>query len=310
MYTTFGLILYLMKKVGYLIVFLIHSINGSSQDLFLHSDTLNNQRLIGVTSTVTLAWVGSMTALSQIWYKDIPKSKFHTFDDSKNWLQMDKVGHFYAAYKINHLTSQSFNWSGLDRKKSVWIGTGVSLGYQTTFELFDGVSQEWGFSWSDMGANALGSFSYLSQQLIWEEERIIPKFSSFPTSFAKIRPTILGDTFTESLLKDYNGQTYWLSISPGMFMKHSKIPKWASISIGYSVNAKLVGDESSYLDPITGINYQEQREFLLSLDIDFSQLPIKRPWLKLIVKQFNYLKIPFPALIYRGNQFHGSWTGW
>lgn len=299
-----------MKKVGYILVFLFHSINGYSQDLFLHADTLNNKRFIGVTSSVSLAWIGSMTALSQIWYKDIPKSKFHTFDDSRNWLQMDKVGHFHFAYKINHLTSQSFIWSGLDRRKSAWIGAGVSLGYQATFEIFDGMTKEWGFSWSDIAANTLGSGAYLAQQLIWEEERIIPKFSSFPSSFAQVRPTILGNTFTESIFKDYNGQTYWLSFNPSMFLKNSRIPKWASISIGYSVNAKLVGDESSYLDPITGINYHEQREFLLSLDIDFSQLPIKRPWLKMIVKQFNQLKIPFPALIYRGKQFYGSWTGW
>ncbi len=281
-----------------------------SQSFFTPADSLKKGRLLGVSTGVATVWAGSMLGLSQVWYKDIPKSKFHSFDDSKEWLQMDKAGHFYAAYKINQLTSDLFIWSGLNKKTSLWLGTGISLGYQTTFEIFDGYSKDWGFSWSDMAGNAIGSFSYLGQQLIWGEERIIPKFSTFPTQFASIRPEVLGSNFGESFLKDYNGQTYWLSFSPGTFFKNSKIPKWACISVGYSVYGKLVGDESSYTDVNTGITYSAKREVKLSLDIDFSKLPIKRPWLKAVVKQFNYLKIPFPTVIYRGNQFVGSWSGW
>ncbi len=281
-----------------------------SQSFFLPADSLNKPRLIGVSSGVAAVWAGSMIGLSQVWYKDIPKSKFHTFDDSKEWMQMDKAGHFYAAYKINHLTSDLFIWSGLNKKTSLWLGTGISLGYQTTFEIFDGYSQQWGFSWSDMTANAVGSFSYLGQQLVWGEERIIPKFSTFPTEFAAVRPEVLGSTFGESFLKDYNGQTYWLSFSPGTFFKNSRVPKWACISVGYSVHEKLVGDADTYFDATSGITYSAKREVKLSLDIDFSKLPIKRPWLKAVVKQFNYLKIPFPTLIYRGDKFVGSWSGW
>lgn len=156
----------------------------------------------------------------------------------------------------------------------------------------------------------MGSLSYLGQELVWGEERIIPKFSAFPTEYAKIRPAVLGSNFAESFLKDYNGQTYWLSFSPGTFFKNSKIPKWACISFGYSVDAKLVGDSETYFDVATGTTYNAKREFLLSLDIDFSRLPIKKPWLKAIVKQFNYLKLPFPSLIVRGDQLVGSWSGW
>lgn len=219
---------------------------------------------------------------------------------------MDKAGHFYISHKISQFCRDKYVWSGLDNKTSTWIAAGISVGYQTTFEFLDAYSADWGFSWSDVAANTLGTISYTTQSLIWEEERIIPKFSYSPTEFAAIRPAVLGSTFAESLLKDYNGQTYWLSFSPGTFFKESKIPKWACISIGYSAHAKLKGDQESYTDVTSGINYQSQREFLLSLDIDFSRLPIKRPWLKAIVKQFNYFKIPFPALRIRGGQVGGS----
>ena len=71
-----------------------------------------------------------------------------------------------------------------------------------------------------------------------------------------------------------------------------------------------MGNKGYYLSPISGKEYFEKREFLLSLDIDFSRLPIKKRWLKVIVSQLNYLKIPFPALLIRGDKLGGSWTGY
>ena len=111
-------------------------------------------------------------------------------------------------------------------------------------------------------------------------------------------------------MKDYNGQTYWLSFSPGTFFKKSKIPKWACISVGYGVHAKLVGSEEYYLDQSTGREYYSKRELLFSLDIDFSRIPVKKQWLKVLLKQFNYVKIPFPALILRDGRILGSLTGY
>ena len=259
----------------------------------------NRNRFIWSSVGIGSAWGGSMIGLNQVWYRQINKSAWNTFDDSKNWLQMDKVGHFYAAYKINALATELYEWSGVKSKNAVWYGVGVSLGFQTTLELLDAHTEEWGWSWGDVAGNVLGSAGYLTQKLIWNEQRIIPKFSYTPTEFAEIRPSVLGGTFAESLLKDYNGQTYWLSVSPGAFFKNSKIPKWACISIGYSAHEKLVGSEAFYQDPITGLEYNEQREFLFSLDIDFSRIPVKRPWVRAILKKLNYLKIPFPALMLR-----------
>lgn len=266
---------------------------------FEKSPAPNKGRIIGVSSSVGSVWAGSMIALQTIWYADGSSGSFQFFDDSRNWLQMDKVGHVYTAYQLNRLTGDLYQWSGVNQKTSTWIGFGVSMGYQTTLEILDGFSGEWGWSWADFGSNTFGSSIYAAQELIWKEQRILPKFSYSPSPFASVRPSVLGSSFSESLLKDYNGQTYWLSLSPASFFKNSRIPKWACISFGYSIHEKLVGSEAIYIDPVTNITYNEQREFLFSLDIDFSQIPIKRPWLKAVVKQFNYLKIPFPALVLR-----------
>jgi VanZ family protein len=249
----------------------------------------NTSIIIGSSSVM------GFTLLHQVWYKEYQNSKFHLYNDSKNWLQMDKLGHVYTANKLSHLFYNTYSRTGIKPAKAALIGSSLGLGFQTTIEVMDGFSSGWGFSWSDMAANTVGSLSFLSQQLLWQEEKLILKFSYHPTEYAELRPEVLGSNFSERLLKDYNGQTYWLSFSPNIIFK--KVPNWACLSLGYSVNAKLVGDKENYYDPIEGKNFFSNRQYLLSLDIDFSKLPIKKVWLKKIVKQFNYLKIPFPALM-------------
>jgi hypothetical protein len=95
-----------------------------------------------------------------------------------------------------------------------------------------------------------------------------------------------------------------LSFNPSLFYKNSSFPKWICLSLGYSADAKLVGDSDTYTSGTT--NYYAHREFLFSFDVDFSRLPIKKPWLKALVKQFNYLKVPFPALILSDGKVRAS----
>ena len=300
----------MLRSITLYLILIVTDIGYSQTSFFAPADSLHMGRFIGVSSGVGVVWTGSMIGLSELWYGKVEKTQWHTFDDSRNWLQMDKAGHFYAAYKINQLNTELYRWTGLNRRKALWLGTGISIAYQTTFEMLDAYSAEWGFSWSDVVSNTLGTLSYLTQQIVWDEERIIPKFSFAPTEFAAVRPAILGNSYGESLMKDYNGQTYWLSFSPGTFFRNSKIPKWACISVGYGVHAKLVGSEEFYLDQITGTEYYSQRECLISLDIDFSRIPVRRQWLKVLLKQLNYVKIPFPALILRDGRMMGSLTGY
>jgi hypothetical protein len=181
-------------------------------------------------------------------------------------------------------------------KNADWVGVGVGLSYLTFLEVLDGFSDEWGFSAYDMLANVSGSALFWGQERLFKQQIIVPKFSFHPTEYAALRPEILGSTFTEKLLKDYNGQTYWLSFSPGT-MSDNKFPKWLCFSLGYSADQKIVGSEETYL------NYHSRREFLVSMDIDFSRIPVKNHFLKTVFSQLNYLKIPFPALILQGNKF-------
>ncbi len=288
----------------FLVLFI--GINAWSQSTLLSpSESLNKKRLTASSIGTCAIWSGSIIGLSAVWYKDYPKTSFQTFDDSQEWMQMDKMGHVFSAYHLSDKVSKIYRWSGLDRKKSAFIGAGVGWGYQLSFEFLDAQSAGWGFSWSDVGANTLGSGLFLSQELIWQEQYLKLKFSYSPSDYAQYRPSILGSNFSERLLKDYNGQTYWLTFSPGSIFPKSKIPVWIAIAAGYSVDAKLVGNNDFYQTGDGLKRFEAKREFVLSLDLDVTKLPIKKPWLKKLLSPFNVIKIPFPALVFRGNNVSG-----
>lgn len=245
--------------------------------------------------------IGSFAALYPIWYAQNASSKFHFFDDFGNWGNVDKYGHSYSAYQLSKLSSDFYRWAGVPKKKSAIIGSLVGLSYQSTLEVFDGFSNGYGFSWGDMLFNTLGSGIYLSQEWAWSEQKLIPKFSYHPTKFAVLRPEILGSNQAERFLKDYNGQTYWLSFSPNHFSKNSMFPKWLCISIGYGIDGRLVGDQTSYTSA-DGMAYHSRQQYYLSMDIDLKSLPIKNKTIKKIISAFNYLKIPAPTVSFQKNK--------
>ncbi|PKR80483.1 DUF2279 domain-containing protein [Brumimicrobium salinarum] len=249
--------------------------NLQAQTFFEKDSVFNVKRTAWTSGVIGAGWLGSVVSLKNIWYKENWTNKFHTFDDSKQWLGMDKVGHFYTGNMITKNISSVYDWSGMNRSQRLIIGSTVGFGYLTTLEILDGYSEEWGFSWADLGANALGVAWYVWQDLVWEEQRFKLKFSAHLTPYASYRPEVLGSSFPERLLKDYNGQTYWLSFTPSQFLNSSSFfPNWLSFSFGYSVDKKLHGDLNVYnhIDSKLGIEtFNAERQFLFSLDIDFEQ---------------------------------------
>lgn len=253
------------------------------------------KRVILSSSIMGLAYASSLVALNGVWYKEFPKSKFHFFNDGANWMQMDKFGHGFSGYLLSQKAGDLYRWSGV-KKSYPWIGVGIGMSYLGALEFMDAYSQGWGFSTYDVLANFSGGALYLSQELIFKEQLVLPKFSFFPSKYAAYRPEVLGSNFPEQLLKDYNGQTYWFSFPIGGFAPSVKKMNWLCLSLGYSVDQKLVGDQDAYLD------FRAARQFLVSLDIDLTRLPIKNSTLKKVLAQLNMIKIPFSALmIQQGN---------
>ena len=104
----------------------------------------------------------------------------------------------------------------------------------------------------------------------------------------------MGNGFFEEFLKDYNGQTYWLSGNIHSFFKDSKVPKWLNVAVGYGAEGMLVGDNES-VDNL-GITQNPKRQFYLSLDVDLSRIKTNSHLLKSILEVLNVIKVPFQAL--------------
>lgn len=282
-----------------LLLFLIGSFSNAfgqgKLDSFLKpADSLNTQRRNTVVISEAVALTGTLVALNQVWYSDYAKSSFHLKNDNAQWLQMDKAGHVFSSYQMGRFGAELLEWSGASQKSQLIYGSTLGLGFLTAVEVFDGHSSEWGFSWGDMVANASGTALYVSQELLWKEQRIVPKFSFHTTPYASARPNVLGESLNEQILKDYNGQTYWLSGNIHSFFKDSKIPKWMNVAVGYGAEGMITGDDAL----VNTVFFPEKtriRQFYLSLDVDLTKIETQSHTLKTLFSIFNTIKIPAPT---------------
>ncbi|CAN5631158.1 DUF2279 domain-containing protein [soil metagenome] len=276
-----------------------------SISFFTPSPVYNPAKANGLAIGMTTAYVGGMSILYGVWYKDYPTQAFHLFDDSKEWLQMDKLGHTGSAYYLSRWSAGMVRWTGTEQKKAAWIGTGIGYGFQLTVEVMDGFSSEWGFSTTDILANTVGAGLFLSQELGWKEQRIAFKMSYHQSDFAKYRPNVLGSSFSERVLKDYNGQTYWLSANIKSFLhRESKFPAWLNFAVGYGADG-MVGAEDNNVETegTPPADLKRYRQYYLSADIDLTRIKTRSPLLKTVFEVFGFIKIPAPTIEYnsKGN---------
>lgn len=275
-------------------LFFTYSMSASdSLSLFL------KQRKIGLGTSAGLISCGSLFYLNNIWYHEYERSKFHTFNDNTEWLQMDKCGHMITTYQTGRIIMETMQWAGFSKKQQALGGASGFL-YMGIVEFMDGYSAGWGFSYGDIAANTLGSASAIVQKLIWNQQRLQLKVSFFPSKYAQYRSDQLGDTFLIQMLKDYNGQTYWLSINPTTFFKNEiKFPKWLNIAFGYGANGMLGARYNNVLaqdEKGNTFNFKRYRQYYFSLDVDLTRIKTKSKILKTVFSGLNIIKIPFPNL--------------
>jgi uncharacterized protein YfiM (DUF2279 family) len=292
-----------LKNKNYIIFFFFFSgllWSQTSLDTFLTpSDTLNSKRFKTLVLSEASIGTAALVGLNQVWYADYPRSNFHFINDNAEWLQMDKAGHVFSSYHLGSFGANAMKWSGASRKKQLIYGATLGLAFMTTVEVFDGYSANWGASLGDVAANISGTALFVSQELLWNEQRIIPKFSFHTTPYASRRPNVLGSSLQEQLLKDYNGQTYWLSVNISSFIKNSKVPKWLNIAFGYGAEGMITGNDE-LVNTIFLPESKRYRQFYLSLDVDLTKIETKSHFVKTILTIFNTIKIPAPAIEIKG----------
>ncbi|MCC6287722.1 MAG: DUF2279 domain-containing protein [Chitinophagaceae bacterium] len=254
------------------------------------SNTYQPHRLKKVVITEAVITTAVSAGLYFLWYKKFPRSKFHFFNDRREWLQMDKMGHATTAYNVGVLQYDMMRWCGIKKNDAIVIGAATALGGLTIIEILDGFSTHWGFSKADMLANLVGTAIFASQQRWWDQQRISLKFSAHLSPYAQYYPAELGNNFTSRLLKDYNGQSYWLSFNIKSFLPlSSKFPAWPSVAIGYGADGMIGGHNNPAIIKDKAIpHFERTRRYMLSADADLFRVRSVAP-----VDAATYILKPF-----------------
>lgn len=272
---------------------------GAHASHYEFPDSINNKKLAFVISSEAVFYVGGVSYLAFSWYKDQEMVPFHFYNDNLGYLQIDKLGHAMTAYKESYYGYYGLRSAGVSKKKALIFGGPLGLFMQTPIEIFDGLFPGWGFSWGDMIANTAGSLLLVGQELAWEDQIIKLKMSYQRSPYAKVAPGLLGYNQLESFVYDYNGHTYWLSTNLNKIVPSRHLPDWLNIAFGYSANG-MYGEFKNYTRyggkeiPET-VRY---RQFLFSLDVDWTKIKTKNKILRSIFRNMLVLKLPFPAIEY------------
>lgn len=293
-----------MKKSSLAILlslsFFLANAQTDSTGFFAPAKTLNKKRFNGLMIGSASLYTVSMAGLYVAWYKDYPLTGFHFFDDNQEWMQMDKAGHVTTSYHIGKYYIDMLRWSGLERKKAIWLGGSMGSVFLTTIEILDGFSAEYGASWGDLIANTAGSLAVIGQALAWDEQRIILRYSFINSPGWQYRPNLLGSNFAERLIKDYNSYTAWVSFNIHSFLPEtSRFPRWLNVAFGYGANGMLGAHSNPAIyNGATLPHFERYRQYYFSLDVQLSKIRTKSRALKLIFSALDVVKFPFPALEY------------
>lgn len=271
------------------------------------ADTLVPGRRNAVIALQAAGTAVSFTGLYVLWYKDYPQSGFHFINDSKQWLQVDKIGHALSVHQITHQLYDLNRWTGASEKSSLLWAAGAAYGYMLGIEIMDGLSANWGFSGYDILANTIGSGLFVGQQLAWKEQRFSLKFSYTPDPWLQKEGFpgdrarhLYGSNLLENIAKDYNGQTVWLSMNIwSLCGKPQNFPRWINVAVGHSAENMLGAKRNRWMENgvvVDASAFPRYRQFLLSLDVDLTKIENKPLPLELLSRVFQIVKVPFPAL--------------
>jgi len=306
-----------VQSAGYKTIessFTKNTLERSKKGIFHSATAYNQKRFLGVLGISNAAYISTMVGVSKLWYSQFDKTSFHFIKDGKNWKQMDKMGHTWTAYTETVLLQDLYEWTGLNKKKATILAAISATIYQGSIEILDGQSAAWGASWGDLAANTIGVGMAAGQNLIWNEQKILIKYSAhkidynnLPDELRTRAEDLYGNSFAERMLKDYNGQTYWLSFNP--FEQSTKWPAWLNLAVGTGIDQVYGATSNVWVKDDFTYDYSHilpRREFYLALDINLTKIQTPYAWLNFILHSLNSIKIPSPTLVFSNNKWQAK----
>ncbi len=274
-----------------------------------NSNKINKSTVFKVAAFTGAYYAGSLTVLSDVWFEGKEKVPFHFYNDNNGYLQVDKFGHMFGGYVYSYTGFHLMKCLGFSGKEALIFGGTLGLVLQTPIEIMDGIHEGYGFSWGDMLANSMGSAMVIGQELLFHEQIIKYKFSYRESEYSKNANGYFGDSSLDRFFNDYNGHTYWFSIPINRFILKDKLPSWLNFSIGYGANGMY--GEFENITQYNGIEIPETkryRQYLFSLDIDWTKIETNSGFLKTLFTAMTFIKLPFPTLEYNTlGKFRGHW---
>lgn len=280
-------------------------IDSTNQKLLIFEPAteVSKPRLYSVSGIWAASYGSSLYLLSTYWYNDL--QGFRIFNDNKNWLQVDKMGHAHTCYFQGAWGNQILQWAGVKHLPATLIGGSIGFANQLVIEILDGRSPDFGWSNGDFLANASGTALFIGQELLWKEQRITTKFGYTLQDYSKYNNPLIEEvalnefgTGGEAFFKDYNAHTYWLSANVSSFLpEKNKFPKWINVAVGMGGDQMFHANDNSN----RGIELQRNRNYYLSLDADFTKFKAKSGFGKTMLFLLNSFKLPFPALSVNSN---------
>lgn len=267
--------------------------------------------LLRVAFAFTTVWVLILVGLVELWYPAGGRVGFHWFDDHAEWLQMDKLGHFFCTFHFAMGWAYVLRFGGIPRKMAAWVGAVIAFLTMLPIEVMDGFSPAYGASLSDLLANTLGATAVVVQSYFFEWIPIMPKFSFHPTHFAALRPALLGNSWWEQIFKDYNGQTIWFVADVNTLVRRKIFPSWLRLAIGVGAEGLLGGHDNVWQSQDgKEINFSDvtrYRQLYISVDINWGKSPRNHWLVRSLWHVLHWIKCPAPTLEFnaeRGMVWH------
>lgn len=262
--------------------------------------TIDGSPLLRVSNIkpFTLAATGGMYAgimiglhvyqMQTFWQQRSPV--FTVIEDGSYAKGVDKFGHFFGSSLMCYYSTEVLQASGLSVESAHVWGTLMGMVYQTYVEIEDGYGSNWGFSPSDMYANAAGAAFFLTQYYVPFLQNFSVKWIYTPASWIGESARAEGLTFID----DYSSSTFYLSCKVFNLLPQTAQqwwPKWLNIAAGYAAR----GLDTPASDA----------KFILALDYDLPELlPDFRTtvggtagdvlnWCK---QTLNFIKLPSPSI--------------
>jgi len=172
----------------------------------------------------------------------------------------DKLGHAFSFYVSTRLMTSGFQWAGHDKHQAVQIAGLTSAILSLGVEVFDGFTQEYGFSSEDliMNLGGIGVASLLENYPAWDEV-IDVRLQYWPSDDARRLKEY-------DVVADYSGQTYLLiaKASGIPVLRQNQWLRYLELAVGYGTRG---------YQPTDGTGTQPtERNLYYGLSLNLSQI--------------------------------------